>query len=68
MVSQRDSSIISKAVDTGLPVIYIDQPVGVGFSHGTLVANSTDSAAPFLWEAFQVLFSSDEFKHFQNRE
>jgi carboxypeptidase C (cathepsin A) len=60
--------LYAKGVDTYLSVIYIDQPIGVGFSHGTLVANSTDSAAPFLWEAFQVLFSSEEFKQFQNRE
>jgi carboxypeptidase C (cathepsin A) len=49
-------------------VIYIDQPIGSGFSYGTVVANSTASAAPFFWEAFQILFESGEFSKFKSRE
>jgi len=49
-------------------VIYIDQPIGTGFSFGTDTVNSTDSAAPFVWTAFQVLFESPEFSKFQKRE
>ncbi|KAK7442007.1 hypothetical protein VKT23_016284 [Stygiomarasmius scandens] len=49
-------------------MIYIDQPIGTGFSFGTDTVNSTDSAAPFVWTAFQVLFESPEFSKFQKRE
>ena len=51
-----------------MQVIYIDQPIGTGFSHGTVDVNSTFSAAPEFWSAFQVLFESGEFRKFQRRE
>ncbi|CCM03187.1 uncharacterized protein FIBRA_05309 [Fibroporia radiculosa] len=49
-------------------MIYIDQPIGTGFSYGTRDVNSTFSAAPEIWKAFQILFESSEFKKYQNRE
>ncbi|KDQ60279.1 hypothetical protein JAAARDRAFT_205260 [Jaapia argillacea MUCL 33604] len=49
-------------------MIYIDQPIGTGFSYGTDTVNSTESAAPFVWTAFQVLFESGEFAKYQSRE
>jgi carboxypeptidase C (cathepsin A) len=49
-------------------VIYIDQPIGTGFSHGTDVVNSTFTAAPFIWQAFQILFESGQFSKFATRE
>ena len=49
-------------------VIYIDQPVGTGFSFGTVDVNSTFAAAPPIWTAFQVLFESKEFAKYQSRE
>ncbi|OSC99240.1 alpha/beta-hydrolase [Trametes coccinea BRFM310] len=49
-------------------IIYIDQPIGTGFSYGTIDVNSTFAAAPVVWTAFQVLFESKEFAKFQSRE
>ncbi|KAF8056296.1 Alpha/Beta hydrolase protein [Lyophyllum atratum] len=49
-------------------MIYIDQPIGTGFSYGTDTVDSTESAAPFVWKAFQILFESQEFSKFQSRE
>ncbi|ETW75053.1 serine carboxypeptidase S10 [Heterobasidion irregulare TC 32-1] len=49
-------------------MIYIDQPIGTGFSFGTDTVNSTEAAAPFVWEAFQILFESGEFAKFASRE
>ncbi|EIM84650.1 alpha/beta-hydrolase [Stereum hirsutum FP-91666 SS1] len=49
-------------------MIYIDQPIGTGFSFGTDTVNSTEAAAPFVWEAFQLLFESGEFSKFQSRD
>ena len=49
-------------------MIYIDQPIGTGFSYGKDTVNSTEAAAPFVWTAFQVLFESGEFSKFQSRE
>ncbi|KAH9912758.1 alpha/beta-hydrolase [Epithele typhae] len=49
-------------------MIYIDQPIGTGFSFGTVNVNSTFAAAPAIWTAFQVLFESQDFAKFQSRE
>ncbi len=49
-------------------VIYVDQPIGTGFSHGTVNVNSTFAAAPPFWSAFQALLETDDFKKFESRE
>ncbi|KAG1859206.1 Alpha/Beta hydrolase protein [Suillus subluteus] len=49
-------------------MIYIDQPIGAGFSYGTDAVNSTEAAAPFVWTAFQVLFESQLFSKYASRE
>lgn len=59
---------VDKSDALGAEVIYIDQPIGTGFSFGTDTVNSTLSASPFVWQAFQVLFESGEFSKFQSRE
>ncbi|KAJ7448278.1 peptidase S10, serine carboxypeptidase [Mycena galericulata] len=51
-----------------IQVIYIDQPIGTGFSFGTDTVNSTESAAIQFWIAFQVLFESGEFSQYRSRE
>ncbi|KAG1757895.1 Alpha/Beta hydrolase protein [Suillus lakei] len=49
-------------------MIYIDQPIGTGFSYGTETVNSTEAAAPYVWTAFQVLFKSQLFSKYTSRE
>ncbi|KAF8899618.1 alpha/beta-hydrolase [Gymnopilus junonius] len=49
-------------------MIYIDQPIGTGFSFGTDTVNSTQSASPFVWQAFQILFESKAFAKYKSRE
>ncbi|KAL0574094.1 hypothetical protein V5O48_007853 [Marasmius crinis-equi] len=49
-------------------MIYIDQPIGAGFSRGPGPVNSTNVAAAHLWEALQVLFKSSEFSKFKTRD
>ncbi|KAI0708404.1 alpha/beta-hydrolase [Earliella scabrosa] len=49
-------------------IIYIDQPIGSGLSYGTVDVNSTWAASPALWTAFQILFESEEFAQYKNRE
>jgi carboxypeptidase C (cathepsin A) len=48
-------------------MIYIDQPIGTGFSYGTDSVTSTITAAPFVWQAFQVLFESTLFSQYASR-
>ncbi|PCH41066.1 alpha/beta-hydrolase [Wolfiporia cocos MD-104 SS10] len=49
-------------------IMYIDQPIGSGFSYGTVDVNSTFAAAPAVWKAMQILFESGEFSEYQSRE
>ncbi|KAF8524561.1 alpha/beta-hydrolase [Hysterangium stoloniferum] len=49
-------------------MIYIDQPVGTGFSFGIDTINSTQAAAPPVWTAFQLLFESSTFSQYKSRE
>ncbi|BDD60985.1 hypothetical protein MAP00_006071 [Monascus purpureus] len=47
-------------------VVYIDQPIGVGFSYGTDTVTSTDSAAPYVWKLLQAFFT--RFPEYESRE
>lgn len=53
---------------TVVGVIYIDEPVGTGFSYGTVNVESTFEAAPPVWQAFQILFESPQFSKYRSRE
>jgi carboxypeptidase C (cathepsin A) len=48
-------------------MLYVDQPIGTGFSFGTDGATSTVTAAPFVWlflQAFYALFPTYETRNF----
>jgi carboxypeptidase C (cathepsin A) len=49
-------------------MIYIDQPIGAGFSYGTDTINSSQAAAGPVWKAFQLLCESGEFAKYRSRE
>ncbi|KAJ7089254.1 alpha/beta-hydrolase [Mycena belliarum] len=49
-------------------MIYIDQPIGAGFSFGNGTVTTTHDAAKTMWTAFQILFESPEFSGFQGRD
>ncbi|KAJ7776908.1 alpha/beta-hydrolase [Mycena maculata] len=49
-------------------MLYIDQPIGTGFSYGTDSVTSTLTAAPAIWTVLQTLFDSPEFAAYQSRE
>ncbi|KAF2806525.1 putative carboxypeptidase S1 [Mytilinidion resinicola] len=47
-------------------MIYIDQPIGVGFSYGTDSVTSTVSAAPYVWKLLQAFYA--QFPQYENRD
>ncbi|RFN46342.1 carboxypeptidase d [Fusarium flagelliforme] len=47
-------------------MLYIDQPIGSGFSTGTEDVNSTAQAAPYIWKFMQVFL--DRFPKYKSRE
>ncbi|KAF8887447.1 serine carboxypeptidase [Gymnopilus junonius] len=46
-------------------VLYIDQPVGVGFSHGTLEVGTSQQAAADVWSFLQIFLSDSRFSKYQ---
>ncbi|KAK7737738.1 hypothetical protein SLS53_006358 [Cytospora paraplurivora] len=47
-------------------LLYVDQPIGVGFSYGNNIVNSTPSAAPYVWNLLQAFF--ENFPEYESRE
>ncbi|KAK7701937.1 hypothetical protein SLS64_010071 [Diaporthe eres] len=47
-------------------MLYVDQPIGTGFSFGTDDATSTVTAAPFVWKFMQAFFEA--FPTYESRE
>ncbi|KAF8152369.1 serine carboxypeptidase [Crassisporium funariophilum] len=46
-------------------VLYIDQPVGVGFSHGDLKVGTSQAAATDIWSFMQIFLSDSRFSKYQ---
>lgn len=46
-------------------MLYIDQPIGVGFSYGTDDVTSTVTAAPYVWKFLQAFYA--QFPTYENR-
>lgn len=49
-------------------VLYIDQPVGVGFSHGTTTVGTSQQAASDIWNFLQIWFSDSRFSKFAKND
>ncbi|PYI01391.1 putative carboxypeptidase S1 [Aspergillus sclerotiicarbonarius CBS 121057] len=47
-------------------MLYIDQPIGVGFSYGYDTVNSTVTAAPFVWKLLQAFYA--HFPEYESRD
>ncbi|KAL8812102.1 MAG: hypothetical protein Q9223_005209 [Gallowayella weberi] len=47
-------------------MLYIDQPIGVGFSYGTNSVTSTVTAAPYVWKLLQAFYA--QFPQYENRD
>jgi carboxypeptidase C (cathepsin A) len=47
-------------------MLYIDQPIGTGFSYGTDPVTSTVTAAPYVWNLLQAFFA--QFPQYENRD
>ncbi|EGN97785.1 hypothetical protein SERLA73DRAFT_182531 [Serpula lacrymans var. lacrymans S7.3] len=49
-------------------VMYIDQPVGVGFSYGTLDVGTSEEAAQDVWSFLQIWLADSRYKKYQGRD
>jgi carboxypeptidase C (cathepsin A) len=48
--------------------MFIDQPIGTGFSQGKAKISSSQEAAEYVWTAMQMIFSDDQFSKYLGRE
>ena len=51
---------------TNIYRLYVDQPIGVGFSYGTDSVTSTVTAAPYVWTLLQAFYA--QFPQYESRE
>ena len=58
-------SLNANSWNTVANMLYIDQPVGAGFSYGTDTVTSTVTAAPLTWKFLQAFYAS--FPQYENR-
>ncbi|KAG6909963.1 hypothetical protein DXG01_014232 [Tephrocybe rancida] len=49
-------------------VLYIDQPVGVGFSHGNSSVGTSQQAASDIWTFMQLFFNDNRFSKYQKND
>ncbi|KAI0833548.1 serine carboxypeptidase [Trametes gibbosa] len=49
-------------------MIYIDQPIPTGFSHGNRNFNNSVDAAKDVWSFLQILFEDDRFSKFKDND
>ncbi|KAF9029458.1 serine carboxypeptidase [Hymenopellis radicata] len=49
-------------------VLFIDQPVGAGFSYGTTTVTSSKEATVHIWKFMQIFLADERFAHLQSKE
>ncbi|KAL1669760.1 Alpha/Beta hydrolase protein [Schizophyllum commune] len=49
-------------------VVFIDQPVGVGFSYGKTEVGTSQEAASDVWDFLQIWLKDDHFSHLQKND
>lgn len=54
--------------NTDVNTLYIDQPVGVGYSHGIMTVGTSEEAASDVWNLLQIFLSDSKFAKFATRE
>lgn len=52
--------------NTHVSMLYVDQPIGTGFSYGSDPVTSTVSAAPYVWTLLQAFYA--QFPQYESRE
>ncbi|KAE8352035.1 Alpha/Beta hydrolase protein [Aspergillus coremiiformis] len=62
----QDPSLNEYSWNNFANMLYIDQPIGVGFSYGNNDVNSTDTAAPYVWKFIQAFY--DHFPRYESRD
>ncbi|KAI0757297.1 serine carboxypeptidase [Daedaleopsis nitida] len=49
-------------------MLYLDQPVGAGFSHGDLNVSTSSEAAADVWKFLQIFFADSKFSKYKDND
>ncbi|KDN49353.1 hypothetical protein RSAG8_02055, partial [Rhizoctonia solani AG-8 WAC10335] len=49
-------------------MLFIDQPIGTGYSHGELVVSTSRDAAVAVWKMLQIFFADPKFSKYATRD
>ncbi|KAI0270406.1 serine carboxypeptidase [Gloeopeniophorella convolvens] len=49
-------------------ILFVDQPVGTGFSYGDTIVNTTQQAAADFWKFLQIWFTDSRFEKYAARD
>ncbi|CAE6425046.1 hypothetical protein ACGC1H_004823 [Rhizoctonia solani] len=49
-------------------MLFIDQPIGVGYSHGETVVGTSKDAAIAVWKMLQIFFADAKFSKYASRD
>jgi carboxypeptidase C (cathepsin A) len=53
--------------NNGANMLYIDQPVGVGWSYGKATVGTSEEAAVDVWKFMQIFLKDSRFQKYANR-
>jgi hypothetical protein len=48
--------------------LYIDQPIGAGFSYGSITISTSEEGAVDVWKFLQIWFSDSRFNKYASRD
>ena len=63
---EKEPSLNEHSFNNFANMLYIDQPIGVGFSYGTENVSGTDEAAPMVWNLIQAFY--EQFPQYESRD
>lgn len=64
--NETEPSVNPNSYNNYANMLYIDQPVGVGFTYGNATINSTGEAAPYVWKLLQAFYQ--KFPEYESRD
>ncbi|PKY07660.1 putative carboxypeptidase S1 [Aspergillus campestris IBT 28561] len=63
---EKEPSLNEHSFNNFANMLYIDQPIGVGYSYGTEDVSGTDEAAPLVWKLIQAFY--EQFPQYESRD
>lgn len=63
---EKEPSLNPHSWNNDVNMVYIDEPIGAGFSYGADAVDSTKTAAPYVWKFLQAFYA--QFPQYESRD